>query len=122
MDTTIRFDHQLLSVEAENDVHCMFELQVPAPPQAEKRAPLRIALVLDRSGSMAGEKLEVAKQCARFVAHRLQPSDLVSVVAFDDEVDLLAPLAEPSAHVEHAIATRKLLRNESWRRNRGRPR
>src|SRR5438552_3231792 len=104
MDAKIRFDHELLSVEGDNDVHCMFELHVSPPAQLEERAPLRIALVLDRSGSMAGEKLEVAKQCARFLAHRLRPTDLLAVVAFDDEVDLVAPIAVPSAQTESGIA------------------
>jgi Ca-activated chloride channel family protein len=103
MKPTIRFDHELLSVETDNDVHCMFELHVPAPPQQSERAPLRIALVLDRSGSMGGAKLEVAKQCAKFVAHRLLPTDLLSVVAFDDTVDLVAPLSANHAQTEDAI-------------------
>ncbi len=58
MDANLRFDHQLLAVESEHAVHCMLELDVPAAPDTA-RAPLRIALVVDRSGSMAGEKLEV---------------------------------------------------------------
>src|SRR6266567_1260226 len=105
MKANVRFDHELLSVEGENDVHCMFELHVPAPPRPEERVPLRIALVVDRSGSMAGSKLEVAKQCARYLAHRLHASDLLSVVAFDDAVDLVAPLGAASSHTEVAIAS-----------------
>ena len=103
MDAGLKFDHELLSVEGDNDVHCMFELHVPTPADADERVPLRIALVLDRSGSMTGDKLDVAKQCAQFVAHRLQPTDLLSVVAFDGEVDLVAPLGAPSAATEAAV-------------------
>jgi Ca-activated chloride channel family protein len=103
MDAALTFDHELLSVESDNDVYCMFELHVPSAAHDDARAPLRIALVLDRSGSMAGDKLDVAKQCARFVAQRLQPTDLLSVVAFDDHVDFAAPLAAPGAATEAAI-------------------
>jgi hypothetical protein len=30
MQTNLRFDHQLLAVEGEHDVHCMLELHAPA--------------------------------------------------------------------------------------------
>jgi Ca-activated chloride channel homolog len=44
---------------------------------------IAIALVIDRSGSMSGPKLEAAKESARATAEVLSPSDLISVVAFD---------------------------------------
>ena len=91
MRTNLRFDHNLLAVEGEHDVHCMLELVAPAAPGVD-RPPLHLALVIDRSGSMAGEKLDAARNCARFLAGRLQPTDELALVAYDDEVDLLAPL------------------------------
>jgi Ca-activated chloride channel family protein len=88
-----RFEHQLLAVETEHRVHCMLELTAPAAPAGRIRPPLHLALVLDRSGSMAGRKLEVARECAAFVARRLAPTDELALVAYDDEVSLVAPLA-----------------------------
>jgi uncharacterized protein YegL len=43
-----------------------------------------IALVIDRSGSMGGPKIEGAKEAARATAEVLSPSDLISVIAFDN--------------------------------------
>jgi Mg-chelatase subunit ChlD len=43
-----------------------------------------LALVIDRSGSMSGEKLEMAKESARATAEALLPTDMISVVAFDN--------------------------------------
>jgi Ca-activated chloride channel family protein len=90
---SVRLDHTLLAVEGEHDVHAMLELSVPALADAEARPPLRLALVLDRSGSMGGAKLAIAKRCAAWLASRLRPEDELALVDYDDEVRLLAPLA-----------------------------
>ena len=72
------------------------ELDVPKP-QTAGRAPLRIALVLDRSGSMAGRKLDVAKECAAFLARRLDADDALAFVTYDDTVQLVRALAPADA-------------------------
>ncbi len=51
------------------------------------RPPLNLALVLDRSGSMGGQKMEYARQAAAFAVDQLRAEDRVSVVAFDDQVE-----------------------------------
>jgi Ca-activated chloride channel family protein len=53
--------------------------------------PSNIALVLDRSGSMDGEKMENLKEAVGYVVDRLADSDLVSVTIFDDQVEALVP-------------------------------
>jgi Ca-activated chloride channel family protein len=49
------------------------------------------ALVLDRSGSMDGEKLENMKEAVGYVIDHLNEHDLVSITIFDDQVETLAP-------------------------------
>ncbi len=46
---------------------------------------IALVLVLDRSGSMQGQKLEAAKESARATAEVLSPQDFIAVVAFDSE-------------------------------------
>ncbi len=60
-----------------------------APP-GEERLPLNLALVLDRSGSMQGEKLRNLKEAVRLLMRRLRPDDVVSAVGYDHEVMTLA--------------------------------
>ena len=73
----------------------VFEISVKAP-LAEKigaRPPLNLALVLDRSGSMSGSKLENAKKAAIHAIGMLSETDSAAVVIYDDQVDVLCPIA-----------------------------
>jgi Ca-activated chloride channel homolog len=58
------------------------------------RPGLNLSLVLDRSGSMAGQKMVQARNTAMFCVDQMLPTDRLSVVAFDDHIDLLFP-SEP---------------------------
>jgi Ca-activated chloride channel family protein len=51
-----------------------------------RKTPLSIALVIDRSGSMRGARLDAAKEAAKHFVDALDPDDEVCLVVFDDEV------------------------------------
>ncbi len=55
------------------------------------RTPVNLAVVLDRSGSMSGKKLEQAKQAAHMLIDQLDESDIFSLVMYDTEVEVLVP-------------------------------
>ena len=80
MDAAVRLEHSVLAVEEEHELHAMVELAVPALPEDATRPPLRVALVVDRSGSMDGPKLAAAKRCAQWLADRLRPTDELALV------------------------------------------
>ncbi len=56
-----------------------------------QRIPVNVAIVIDKSGSMAGDKIEKAKEAAILAIHRLKSSDIVSVVLYDSTVEVLVP-------------------------------
>lgn len=93
MRASVRFEHQLLAVETEHRVHAMLELVAPGATAGSHRQPLHIALVIDRSGSMGGYPLEVVRQCATQLVKRLAPTDELAIITYDNEIDLVAPLA-----------------------------
>lgn len=56
-----------------------------------ERTPANVAIVLDRSGSMGGDKIRHAREAAIMAIQRLDERDIVSVVAYDSQVDVVVP-------------------------------
>src|SRR5687767_9396508 len=56
-----------------------------------RRSPINLAIVVDRSSSMQGERIEKAKEAALMIVDRLDDRDVVSVVAYDTSVQVLVP-------------------------------
>ena len=81
---------------SKSSMHVLIRIHAPSLPHNPTRVPLNLALVLDRSGSMGGAKLEYAKAAAKYVMERLQKEDRVSLVTFDDRVEI--PLPNSAAH------------------------
>jgi len=65
-------------------------------PSESDRAPVNMAIVLDRSGSMAGEKLARAREAAIKAIGLLQSGDIVSVVTYDSVVNVVVPATKVS--------------------------
>jgi len=78
------------------------------PDQHEYRTPVNVAIVLDRSGSMSGEKLEKAKAAAIMALHRLNRDDIISIVAYDDSVNVLVPATRVSDRENITAAIERL--------------
>ena len=72
-----------------------------------RRTPLNLAVVLDRSGSMTGAKIEKARQAAIGLVDQLAPGDRFSMVAYGDEAEVVVPAGE----VEDKQAVRRLIEN-----------
>jgi Ca-activated chloride channel family protein len=78
--------------DAEVVLDVLVRITPPRPEVHFPRPPLNIALVLDRSGSMAGgKKMPFAREAAAFAVKQLLPTDRVSVTLFDDQVETIVP-------------------------------
>jgi Ca-activated chloride channel family protein len=60
-------------------------------PVSSDRAPVNVSLVIDRSGSMSGEKIANARKAAIAAISHLRDSDIVSVITYDSSVQVVVP-------------------------------
>lgn len=74
-------------------VQVLVRVQAPDadPTRVKPRPPYALALVIDRSGSMAGEPLFEARRCARHIIDQLRPDDRAALVQFETQVEVLVP-------------------------------
>jgi len=59
--------------------------------QFEKRLPLNLCLILDKSGSMRGKPIQTVIQAVEQLLDRLQPGDRISIVAFSGSAEVIVP-------------------------------
>ena len=91
MKLSTRLDCDLVAVESSDELTLLVELTAPTPQTTTVRQPATLQVVLDRSGSMAGDRLEGAKSALLSLVERLDPSDNLGIVAFDDSVEVVVP-------------------------------
>lgn len=71
-------------------LYILIEIQASGEVQSQ-RLPLNLGLVLDRSTSMKGARLQQVKVAARYIVDQMGATDVLSVVAFSDRAEVLVP-------------------------------
>ncbi len=92
-------------VNDRKELYLYVDLKAQKAPKKNDRTPLNLSLVLDRSGSMGGDKIKYAREACKFVVDNLEPNDNLSIVIYDDQVDVLSA----SAPVKDKAALKKLI-------------
>jgi Ca-activated chloride channel family protein len=73
------------------------------PSDQRQEATLALALVIDRSGSMSGPKMDLTKEAARGTAQMLAPDDLISVIVFDSQAHTVVRL-QPASNRQRILS------------------
>lgn len=94
--------HQFLIHQGDGEVHLAISLEGLAA-KGQKGVPINLGLVIDRSGSMAGPKLDHARQAARVLVNKLRPGDRVAIITYGSDVTVLVPSREITAHGKEKI-------------------
>lgn len=87
----VETDRSVLPADSPQNVILKITLDAPKVPANTTRPRVNIALVMDRSGSMGGTKIEMAKAAAKEALARLGKEDLFSLVTYDTDVTTLIP-------------------------------
>lgn len=87
----VDLSHTAIKANQKNLVYLRVKLTGAKPETKKKRTALNVALVLDRSGSMSGEKMARTRAAAVAFVKRLASDDIVSIITYDDRVNVLLP-------------------------------
>src|SRR5688572_12412610 len=92
MRLSLRTDRRLLRAEARSTRYLLASITAPTAPARASRIPVNVGFVLDRSGSMDGErKFGLAREAVEQALRLLRPEDRFTLVVYDQEVDVLVP-------------------------------
>src|SRR5690606_29318684 len=86
-------------------IYLMLDLRVTTTLDPTVGPPVHICLVVDRSTSMRGERIEMVKQGIGYLVRNLRPNDLISLIAFGDRAEVILH-ATPIQHqidILHAV-------------------
>lgn len=70
------------------------------PLETAKRSPINLALVIDRSGSMEGDRIKKAKNAAVMAVNMLNSEDTLSVISYDSVVEVIVPATKVKDKVQ----------------------
>ena len=92
MKFSAQLDVNIVAHETEDEVSVLLDLAAPgAPDVGEVRRSTSLQVVLDRSGSMAGPRLDGALAALTGLIHRLDSRDNFGLVVFDDDAQVVVP-------------------------------
>lgn len=81
----------LVRLDESQMLYVILDMQAPVESRRNPSPPLNVCLVLDRSTSMKGEKMDVVKSAAVQILRNLRPQDILSVVTFSDRAQVVIP-------------------------------
>lgn len=91
MKLNAHLDLDVLAMATDDELSVLVELTAPEQPTDVDRAPSTLVIVLDRSGSMAGDRLEQAKAAITTLVDQLDPRDQFGLVTFDHQPAVAVP-------------------------------
>ncbi len=99
MTLSVRTDRRYVRAVHRSTRYLLATVTAPSALANQPRRSVNLAFVLDRSGSMAGDKIRLARAAVEDAIGRLHADDRLAVVAYDDRVDVVVPgsLATPDA-------------------------
>ena len=88
---------QLKQTDTKQVLYLLTDIRPPAEARPKNNLPLNISLVIDRSTSMKGERINKVKAAANHIIEKLSSRDYISIIAFSDRADVIVPSTQPES-------------------------
>lgn len=94
-------DRSAIARSGDGTVHVEVTIETGAKGPTP-RTPTDLIVIVDRSGSMSGDKLDYAKHALRQLISRLEPEDRLSLVSYETAAELRIPPTHASAEARRS--------------------
>ena len=101
-----RTDRRYIRQHSNSERFVLVEMTAPPAAKDKPRPTVNLAFVLDRSGSMAGDKIRLARAAVEGSLARLHDTDRFSLVTYDDQIDVVWPGSPATAEAKAAALAR----------------
>lgn len=91
MQAKFVLDYDTIAVDQARKIYLLAHVTTEPAGEERQRRPLNLSLVIDRSGSMAGQKIDYTRQAAQFLVQNLGVNDVLSIVLYNDSIETLLP-------------------------------
>src|SRR6476619_5398195 len=106
MTFTARSDRHFIRSTYRSNRFVLAEIDAPSARRERGRPPVHLAFVIDRSGSMGGDKILLAKLAVEESLARLHEGDRFAIVVYDETIDVVFPSSFASADARSAALAR----------------
>lgn len=105
MRANFALDYDVVTLQQPHKLYLMAYISAGATNKERERRALNLSLVIDRSGSMAGDKIDYTRQAAQLLIQNLSQRDMLSVVVYNDTVETLL---DPQYIVHKDLVSQKI--------------
>ena len=96
LEVTIQTSREQLPISESPQLLYLLVNVKPADSEAQPSPPLNLSLVIDRSTSMKGDRLENVKSALELLINKLSAEDIISIISFSDRAEVVVP-SQPAA-------------------------
>ena len=107
-----QLDRRYLPESRATEAYLEIDLTAGGDRSKARRVPVNAVMILDRSGSMQGPKMERARDAARALVEALGEGDQLAIVEFSSDASVLLP-STPMSRATRALALAAIERLEA---------
>ena len=89
--------NQLKPMDSTQLLYLLADIRPPQHIRPKDNMPLNISLVIDKSTSMKGERINKVRAAAVHIIEKLSTQDYISIISFADRAEVIVPSTQPTS-------------------------